>query len=182
MQGRIQFLNTKKPTYPVPLSQEAKLKPKIERFVSYGVLQKVNRSEWASPMFTVVKKDQTLRSIAALREVNKRIRQKPYPIPRIQELLHKLKGFQHLTSLDLNMGYYHITRLMPNASAICTVILPWGKYEYFRLPMGLWNSPDIFPKCWTNMRTQTMRTQGTENRTRGTENPDALIRLHIEYD
>ena len=94
-------------------------------------------------MFTVSKKDHTLRSIADLREVNKRIRRKPYPIPKIQELLHKLQGFQHVTSLDLNMGYYHI-RLTPHASSICTVILPWGKYEYLRLPMGLCNSPDIF--------------------------------------
>jgi hypothetical protein len=123
--------------YPVPQSQEAKLKAEIERLVSYGVLQKVNSSEWASSMFTFAKKDQTLRSIADLREVNKRIRRKPSTIPRIQELLHKLKGFQHVTSLDLNMGYYHI-RLTPNASAICTVILPWGKYEYLRLPMGLY--------------------------------------------
>jgi hypothetical protein len=89
--------------YSVPQSKEAKLKAEIERLVSYGVLPKVNRSEWASPMFTVTKKDQTLRSIADLREVNKRIWRKPYPIPRIQELLHKLKGFQHVTSLDLNM-------------------------------------------------------------------------------
>jgi hypothetical protein len=60
--------------YPVPQSQEAKLKAEIERLVSYGaVLQKVNRSEWASPMFTVTKKDQTLRYIVDLREANKRI-------------------------------------------------------------------------------------------------------------
>jgi hypothetical protein len=101
-------------------------------------------------MFTVAKKDQTLRSIADLREVNKRIRRKPYPIPRIQELLHKLKGFQHVTSLDLNMGYYHI-RLTPSASAICTVILPWGKYEYLRLSMGLCNSPDIFQEKMSDL-------------------------------
>jgi hypothetical protein len=111
--------------------------------VSYGVLRKVNRSEWASPMFTVSKKDKTLRSIADLREVNKRISRKPYLIPKIQELLRKLKGFLHITSFDLNMGYYHI-RLTPHASSICTVILPWGKYEYLQLPMGLCNSPDIF--------------------------------------
>ena len=129
--------------YPVPQSQEAKLRAEIERLVSYGVLRKINRSEWEAPMFTVTKKDQTLRSIADLREVNKRIRRKPFPIPKIQELLHKLKGFQHVTSLDLNMGYYHI-RLTPKASSICTVILPWEKYEYLRLPMGLCNSPHIF--------------------------------------
>ena len=26
----------------------------------------------------------------------------------------------------------------------CTIVPPWGKYEYQRLPMGLCNSPDIF--------------------------------------
>ena len=68
--------------YPVPQSQEAKLRAEIDRLVSYGVLRKVSRSEWASPMFTVSKKDHTLRSIADLREVNKSIRRKPYPIPK----------------------------------------------------------------------------------------------------
>ena len=47
------------------------------------------------------------------------------------------------TSIDLNMGYYHLP-FMLNASQLCTVVLPWGKYEHLRLPMGLCNSPDIF--------------------------------------
>ena len=58
-------------------------------------------------------------------------------------MLQKLEGFMWATSLDLNMGYYHIL-LTPNASRLCTVVLPWGKYEYLKLPMGLCNSPDIF--------------------------------------
>jgi hypothetical protein len=58
-------------------------------------------------------------------------------------MLQKLEGFLFATSLYLNMGYYHI-RLTPNASKLCTIIFPWGKYEYLRLPMGLCNSPDIF--------------------------------------
>ena len=58
-------------------------------------------------------------------------------------MLQQLEGFQYATSLDLNMGYYHI-QLTPNSSKICTIVLPWGKYEYLRLPMGLCNSPDIF--------------------------------------
>jgi hypothetical protein len=137
--------------YPVPQPQEAKLKAEIESLVSYCVLRKVNHSEWASPMFTVSKKDKTLRSIAILkREVNKRIQRKPYPIPKIQELLHKLKGFQHVTSFDLNMGYYHI-RLTPHASSICTVIQPWGKYENLRSPMQLCNSPDIFQEKMSDL-------------------------------
>ena len=41
------------------------------------------------------------------------------------------------------MGYYHI-KLSPDSRKLCTIVLPWGKYEYLRLPMGLCNSPDIF--------------------------------------
>ena len=55
----------------------------------------------------------------------------------------KLEGFKYATSLDLNMGYYHI-ELSPHSKQLCTIVLPWGKYKYQRLPMGLCNSPDIF--------------------------------------
>jgi len=58
-------------------------------------------------------------------------------------MLLKLEGFKYTTSLDLNMGYYHI-RLDNFSKSLCTLILPWGKYEMQVLPMGLSNSPDIF--------------------------------------
>jgi hypothetical protein len=41
------------------------------------------------------------------------------------------------------MGYYHIT-LSPFSKRLCTIVTPFGKYEYRRLPIGLSNSPDIF--------------------------------------
>ena len=129
--------------YPVPYSQEKRLKEEIARLCSYGVLRKINDSEWACPMFTIAKPDGSLRSLADLREVNKVIKRKPYPLPKIADMLQKLEGFMYATSLDLNMGYYHMT-LTPFARRLCTVVLPWGKYEYCRLPMGLSVSPDIF--------------------------------------
>ena len=129
--------------YPVPHSQEQKLRHEVEFLCKEKVLRKINNSEWAAPMFVIPKPDGTLRSLADFRELNKRIKRKPFPIPRIQDMLQKLLGFQWATSLDLNMGYYHIL-LNPDARRYCTIVLPWGKYEYLRLPMGLCNSPDIF--------------------------------------
>ena len=41
------------------------------------------------------------------------------------------------------MAYYTI-RLDPDASKICTIIFPWGKYSYLRLPMGIAGSSDNF--------------------------------------
>ena len=64
-------------------------------------------------------------------------------MPKINEMLLKLEGFQYDTLLDLNMRYYHI-RLSKNESSLCMIILLWGKYCYKRLPMGVDNSPDIF--------------------------------------
>jgi hypothetical protein len=58
-------------------------------------------------------------------------------------MLQKLEGFMYATSLDLNMGYYHML-LTPFARRLCTILLPWGKHKYCQLPMGLSVSPDIF--------------------------------------
>ncbi len=129
--------------YPIPKIHEAVLKKEIERLVKLGVLKKINRSEWAAPTFIIPKKDGSVRILTDFRELNKWIKRKPFPIPKIQDMLQKLEGFQFASSLDLNMGYYHI-KLTPNSRRLCTIVLPWGKYEYCALPMGLCNSPDIF--------------------------------------
>ena len=50
----------------------------------------------------------TVYFISDFREINKRILRQPYLIPRIQDLLLRLEGFRYGTTLDLNMGYYHI--------------------------------------------------------------------------
>ena len=92
----------------------------------------------------------TVQFISDFSELNKRIKRKPFPIPKIQHLLLKLEGFQYAKSLDLNMGYYHI-ELSPFSRELCTIVLLWGKYEYLRLPMGLVNSPDIFQEMSTLM-------------------------------
>ena len=136
--------------YPIPRAHEATLKHEVERLCQIGVLKKVNRSEWAAPTFIIPKKDGTVRFISDFRELNKRIKRIPYPIPKIQDLLMKLEGFQYATSLDLNMGYYHI-ELSPNSKRLCTIVLPWGKYEYQKLPMGLCNSPDIFQERMSSL-------------------------------
>jgi hypothetical protein len=74
-------------------------------------------------------------TISDFRELNKRIVRKPYPIPKIITTLQELESFTYATALDPIMGCYTI-RLDPAASKMCTIIYPWGKYSYKRLPMG----------------------------------------------
>ena len=48
------------------------------------------------------------------------------------------------------MGYYHIP-LDEFTQKLCTTVLPWGKYRYKRLPMGVHNSPDIFQQIMNEL-------------------------------
>jgi hypothetical protein len=64
-------------------------------------------------------------------------------------VLQELERFTFVTALA--QGCYTI-RLDPDASRICTIIFPWGKYSYKQLPMGITGSPDIFQgKMWELM-------------------------------
>jgi hypothetical protein len=84
-----------------------------------------------------------VQTITNFRELNKRIVRRPYSIPKISITLQELKGFTYAMALDLNMGYYTI-RLNPRVVKMFTIIFPWGKYSYLRLPMGFAGSADIF--------------------------------------
>ena len=63
-------------------------------------------------------------------------------MPKIREMLLNLEGLKRAMSEGSNMGYYNI-RLRKQASNLCTIILPQGKYKYKLLPMGVCNSLDI---------------------------------------
>jgi hypothetical protein len=86
--------------FPIPQVHTGTLKIKVERLCKVGVLKKVNHSEWAVPTFIIPKKDGSVRFISDFWELNKRIKRKPFPIPKIQDMLLKLEGFQYTTSLD----------------------------------------------------------------------------------
>jgi hypothetical protein len=129
--------------YPIPHKHKAVLMKEIKRLYDIGVLEWQPSSRWVSPTFIIPKEDSTVRTISDFRVLNKRIVRKPYPIPKISMIVQKLEGFTYDTALDLNMGYYTI-RLDPTASEMCTIIFPWGKYSYKRLPLGFGGSANIF--------------------------------------
>jgi hypothetical protein len=58
-------------------------------------------------------------------------------------MLQELEKFAYANSLDLNMGYYTI-KLDFDAQKWCTIVTPFAKYQYLRLPMGISCSPQFF--------------------------------------
>ena len=81
----------------------------VKRLVKLGVLKEANESEWGAPYFAQPKpKTNRVRFLSDFWNLNRQLKRKPFPMPKIREMLLNLEGFQYATSLDLNMGYYHI--------------------------------------------------------------------------
>ena len=95
-------------TFPVPSIHELTLKKELYRLEYLKVMNNINRYQWGTPTFLIPKKDRTVRFISDFRELNKCILHQPYTIPKIQDLLLRPERFRYVTTLYLNMGYYHI--------------------------------------------------------------------------
>ena len=131
--------------FPISHIHESTFKKDLNCLVSISVLTKVNRcSKWAAPAFIVPKKDGHVQFVTDFRKLNAQIKRSPYPLPHIKDMLLKVSNFTYATALDLVMGYCYNIRLSSDASKLCTIITPFGKYKYNQLPMGVSIAPDIF--------------------------------------
>lgn len=93
-------------------------------------------SEWATPSFIWPKKNCTLRYLFDFVEISKRIVRKTSLLQKNTSLLQELEGLTFAPSPDLNMEYFTI-RWDPGGSKIYSILFPWCKYSYLRLPMGI---------------------------------------------
>ena len=80
--------------YPIAKINEKVFYDEIMRMCELGILRQINQSEWGAPTFCQAKKNGTIRVLSDFRELNKLIKRKPYPIPKIQDMLLKLEGLR----------------------------------------------------------------------------------------
>ena len=68
------------------------------------------------------------------------------PLPKIDELYAKLKGYKVFSSLDLRSGYYHIGLSESAKPKSAFVLFSLGKYQFNRVPFRLTQAPAYFQK------------------------------------
>ena len=136
--------------YPVPVAYRDTTKKEVDRLTRIGVLERNSDSPWAAATFIQPKKTGDVRVLTDFRKINEVLTRRPYPLPKIADILYKMQGFSYATAIDLSMGYYHIP-LDEASQQLCTTILPWGKYRYRKLPMGISSAPDIFQRIMDDL-------------------------------
>ncbi len=80
--------------YPIPQIHLKTFKKELNYLVRIGVLAAQQESEWASPSFIIPKKDGRVHWISNLRQLNKVIKRKQYPLPIIMDILRKRSGYK----------------------------------------------------------------------------------------
>ena len=77
------------------------------------------------------------------RASNRVIVHNKYPLPRIDELLYRLRGSNLFTKIDLRSGYHQI-RVHPADVPKIVLRTRYGHFEFLVLPFGLTNTPVTF--------------------------------------
>jgi hypothetical protein len=130
---RLELIDGAKPYHAIPFHVthplEATTKTEMKRLTDIDVFNIISDSEWAEPTLILAKNTGNVRILTDSRRLNAQIKIKPFPLPKISDMLRKLSGFKYAKAIDLSMGYYHIP-LDLEAHKLCTPILPWGKYQY----------------------------------------------------
>ena len=126
----------KKP-YPVPHKRRNVFCCELKNLVKDGVLKPCDVTQWASPTFIIPKPESsTVRWVSDFRELNKVLERTQYPLPRIQDIMLKQRGYRHFTKIDISMMFYCF-ELEQACKELCTIITLFGKFQYQQLPMGI---------------------------------------------
>ena len=92
------------------------------------------------------KKTGGLRMCMDLRQLNLRIPDQRYPMPKIESLTQAFLGKKYLSSLDLKSGYWNV-RVNPKDCEKLAFLTPWGLFEWIRMPFGIKTAPMVFQRA-----------------------------------
>ncbi len=84
-----------------------------------------------------------LRLLIDYKKANNYFQTETFPCPSLEECLHRLHGTKVYSQLDLSMGYYQIP-VEESSIKYTSFVLPFGQYEFLRMPFGLKNAPRTF--------------------------------------
>ncbi len=135
----------------VPYAMREKVEAELNCLLEEGTLERVEVSDWASPIVPVIKSDKSLHICGDFRvTVNPASKLDAYPIPKVEDLFTKLQGGTSFTKIDLSNAYQQL--VLDEESKKYTVINTHkGLFQYTRLPFGISSALGIFQRVLENV-------------------------------
>ncbi|GFT82099.1 uncharacterized protein K02A2.6 [Trichonephila clavipes] len=127
----------------VPFALKGRVENEIDRLEKEGIIEKVDSSEWATPVVPVVKSDGSIRLCADYSvTLNPNLIVPQHPLPRLDEIFGSLNGGKQFTKLDFKHAYLQM-KVHPDSQKLMTINTHKGLYICKRLMYGLNGAPAI---------------------------------------
>lgn len=130
------------PCRPIAPMLRGKANDALNELVDMGVVVK-SSEHYYSPIVLAPKKDNRLRLCVDFRNLNACTKGISFPLPRLKDMLFRLRGQRFFAALDLRQGFHQVP-LTARAAAITSFICPMGLFKFVRLPEGLRNASSYF--------------------------------------
>ena len=118
------------------------LQSQLKSYLDKGFIRP-SASPYGAPVLFARKKEGTLRMCIDYRALNKITVKNRYPLPRVDDLLDRLKDARCFTKIDLTQGYHQL-RVVDEDVCKTAFRTQYGHYEFLVMPFGLCNAPATF--------------------------------------
>ncbi|GFV67361.1 retrovirus-related Pol polyprotein from transposon 412 [Trichonephila clavipes] len=130
----------------VPFALKGRVENEIDRLEKEGIIEKVDSSEWATPVVPVVKSDGSIRICADYSvTLNPNLIVPQHPLPRLDEIFGSLNGGKQFTKLNFKHAYLQM-KVHPDSQKLMTINTHKGLYICKRLMYGLNGAPAIWQR------------------------------------
>ena len=129
----------------LPFSVHDKVSEELNRLEAADVIERIDSSEWVSPLVVVWKKSGKIRLCVDLRKVNKALVVDKFPLPNIDEILGELHGAKYFARLDLASAYHQLP-LSAESRDLTAFITHDGLFRFKRVCFGIASAPSAFQK------------------------------------
>ncbi|XP_064477798.1 uncharacterized protein K02A2.6-like [Ornithodoros turicata] len=134
----------------LPFSVRDEVSRELQRLLDDDVVERVDASEWVSPIVVAKKKNGTIRLCVDLRAPNQAVIADCFPLPSIDELMVSLVGAKWFSKLDLKSAYHQVL-LSEDSRDLTAFITHEGLFRFKRVCFGLASAPSAFQKMMTNV-------------------------------
>jgi hypothetical protein len=128
--------------YPMTLAEQTEMDAFLEEALATGCIRQ-SKSPLGAPVFFIKKKDGKLHFVQDYRALNAITRKNQYPLPLIDNLIHRLKDTRYFTKLDVRWGYNNV-RIREGDKWKAAFHTNRGRFEPLVMYFGLTNCPATF--------------------------------------
>ena len=122
------------------------IRVEIKRLLAARFIKEVYHPEWLANLVLVQKKNKEWRMCVDYTDLNKHCPKDPFSLPRVDEVVDSIAGYELLSFLDCYSGY-HLISLKEEDQIKTSFIMPFAAYCYKTMSFRLKNADATYQRA-----------------------------------